>query len=795
MQNRSRMEAIKRIFALPGADQPEDFLYLLLLAFCYGAYFLLVTVAFYIPGKVVESEEFLIYVQGWITVPVLVLLAVFGVRAFKQRLFPEDEYFYPLWVAVTLLTSLICTFILSITWMASGHIPPALELSYFIVILFPVLQILALGAIWKIRRWLAGWVRPAHTQLLKRIFPFAVALFLINFCGIFAGVVEYRLSVWTVILAVVCGTVLQFNPFLFGAPGKRGLTILIDVLAAGLIILVCFDPLLIGDIPHNNFYLGPVNAIIHGKTILVDVYSQYGVFVMEFLAGVFKLAHVPISSEGVSFVDAVAVMAQFGIIYFMMRVVFKSVWYAIVGLVLGLLLNVFATQGVFQAYPSIGPFRFGLCYVLLAAILLRVKYPRFKRASIGLEYGVLGLASIWSFETFVYVVTIFVVSRVYQTLLDWQDLKKFIRQILMKLGAALGSILLFQAAQALYIFIRAGQWPNWGIYLNYLFKYSVGGLGTLPVDPWSPWFYLVMIYFIFIVGVGVYWLTNHRPNGSFEVQTLLYLSFMGVAQLTYFVGRSHPNNLFHICLPAVFIALYGFLIITRMDRKEFSGFSRSSALVCYAGLALITIVFFPNFFEKLPNTALPTVQSWIDNLGKSPDLANQFIKKEMALVISRQAEFSEIRETVGLIEKYAAQQPRVAVFIAPLGTTQAVILSRKAHLYPISDPVEDSLSPQVAHLILDPPTPLRTGDIIFLSSNPKELTIVSQSGGCLTPVGTPIQCIEIQLKAVDQLCSQFGFDEIESTPDGASAFRLTPHGSGTSDYCHRLNTYLGLQDN
>ncbi|MGI8430044.1 MAG: hypothetical protein ACR2OB_12270 [Solirubrobacteraceae bacterium] len=41
---------------------------------------------------------------------------------------------------------------------------------------------------------------------------------------------------------------------------------------------------------HQDFYLAPVNDLLHGRVPLVDAYSQYGVGVLYLLAAFFKVA-------------------------------------------------------------------------------------------------------------------------------------------------------------------------------------------------------------------------------------------------------------------------------------------------------------------------------------------------------------------------------------------------------------------------------------------------------------------------------------------------------------------------
>jgi hypothetical protein len=793
MQIRNWKGSFQRLFCLPGVDQPGDFLYLLLLAFCYGAYFLLLTVAMYLPGKVVESEEFLIYVQGWLTVPVLTLLAVLGVRAFKQRFFTGAEYFYPVLLGINLLSGIIFTTAINLTWQQTKSFTILWVPVIAAAVLFAAFQIFGLWLLRNSRERLASKMTPRQIQWLNRALPLGLGLFFINFMGIFATFPAFKTPLVPIILAAMAGLVINLRSFSFGASDKRSAHWVGDVLALTLIGLLCFDPKFTVEFISQNFYLGATNALLHGGTMLVNVYSQYGILDIELLSLFFQILHVSITYQLFSMLNGVLCMLQFAMIYWILRILLKSQGYAFLGLVVVSVLNLFATLGIFQSSPSIGPLRFGLAYLMLGLIILRLKFPGRRRSLLVLEYALLGLTSIWSFETFIYCAAIFAGCRIYQSLLEGHSFKNFMRQILLKAGGALLSILLFQIGQALFTFIRAGQWPNWGIYLHYLYRYSVGGVGTLPVDPWSAWFIMAAIYFMAIVSILIRWAAGHHLDGSLEAQAMLYTSLMGIAIFTYFVGRSHPNNLLHICVPAVIIALSGFQALTRIDLKEYAGFIRSSTYVCFTGLALIVFIYFPNITSKLPNTAFPTLQAILGQ-GEKFDFRGFFTQEKAALIIPR-VDSLQTTEAVDLIKKYASDQPRVTVFLIPKGTTPAIIAARKAQSFPISEPVQDSLSGEIVRSIMDSPTPQQNGDVIFLASNPENLSMKSANSECYVANRTSEQCMELQINLVQQLCSHFGFDEIEKTPNGVSAIRLTPPASGTSDYCQRLNSFVSSQGN
>ena len=70
---------------------------------------------------------------------------------------------------------------------------------------------------------------------------------------------------------------------------------------------------------HQDFFLGPANALLGGGTMLVDVVSQYGVGSILFLAGVFNL--IPISNGTLALTEGVLAAGMFCLAYVTLRLV------------------------------------------------------------------------------------------------------------------------------------------------------------------------------------------------------------------------------------------------------------------------------------------------------------------------------------------------------------------------------------------------------------------------------------------------------------------------------------------
>ena len=482
----------------------DNFINLLLLSFVYAVYFLLLTIAMYLPGGVLESEETIIFVQGWVTVPILSLLTMVIVHRYKNVGNENDGFFYPVFLFSNYTLCFMFTVGLMLGWWLFSSPIQLPRLVNAILVFFPLLQLALLWALKKYRLFWISIVREKTIQSLYGILPHIIVVFIASFSS--------RLEIIAVSLATICLAIL-FNllPKHFFVSSKkliRWMPLLLDTMAILLIIGACFDPKIAVSIYNQNFYLGPVNALLHGRIILVNVFSQYGVLALEFVALVFKMGLVPLSYQGFSFLVALLSMFQYAVIYILLRSILKSPWLSFFALSVILLINFFATADFFQAYPSIGPLRFGLSYLMALLFMLYYKYPSINPVFVFFAYVVLGVASLWSFEAFIYVAFMFLGMVIYQSIImNGQDLSKIVRSVLYGLLFAVLSIGICQAIMAGVVFAQTSEWPKWGYYFAYIFLYQ-GGFGSMPVDPWSPWFLMIAAYFLCLSSYVIKWLVE-----------------------------------------------------------------------------------------------------------------------------------------------------------------------------------------------------------------------------------------------------------------------------------------------
>jgi len=759
----------------------EDFINLLLLSFVYGSYFLLLTIAIFLPGGIPKSEEDKIFILGWFTIPLLSLLALIAIHVFKNIGNKNDVFFYPVFLCSNYALCLLFTIGLKLSWWLRPSINQLSLVVNTILVLFPLIQLAFLWALRKYRAYLASHVSERLIKILYGLLPIIVSIFVANFSNSYF---IFLIPAATIIFSILFGQSKKLPVVSSKAPG-RWIAWLVNIAAILFIIETCFDPKFAVNIYHQNYYLGPVNAILHGRTILVNVFSQYGVLVLEFLAVIFKLRLVPLSYQGLSYLVALLCMLQFAVIFFLLRTILKSPLYSLLALLVILLINIFAIGGVIQVLPSNGPLRFGLCYPMVVLCALFFKYPAKKRIFSILAYLVLGLASLWSFETFVYVAFIFMGMLVYQSIIsNGHELWKVFKLILYGSLLAILSIGISQAIFAGIIFLQTSEWPKWGYYFAFIFLFA-GGFGALPADPWSAWFFLIAIYFVCLSGFIIKWWFERKLDAGVEQAVILGLSFSGIAQFTYFLNRSDLDHLIMISVPATIIAFYGVEKMGNLVSPRFILFRKFTIIAFSFALVFLSSLYYHQFLNKFPNTGFAYTQSVVEDQLTGKQSIGKSLIKENNLLWARQPSDEESADAVYLIDKYAGDRTNVTVFLSNDLTTESLLLSNKGNTYLINHPLEDDLNAQVSQYIYDNPPKLHVGDMIFLASDPGQLLI--HDDNIQTDVAITIfpHYKDFQQQLVLRLCEEFSFEKVEATLHGVTAFQLRPPGK-PSDYCTRL---------
>jgi hypothetical protein len=313
---------------------------------------------------------------------------------------------------------------------------------------------------------------------------------------------------------------------------------------------------------------------------------------------------------------------------------------------------------------------------------------------------------------------------------------------------------------ALTIAIRvvAGAWPDWNGYLAYIGLYSVGEFGTLPLDFWSPG--LLMGAFIFLSAVGVVSLArDERVSASGPLLAGL-AGFTGFAAstFTYFLGRSHPNNLLNLLLPVCALGgLWASILLApgERDRRAWRMVPVAFMLIVAASL---TVFGFPGAVQKWPLTAFAQAVPFAD--GHPPGNGGQSLRASLGdLWAGRTHSDSIVDDGAMLLQRYdPGDGPALVVLPENTEIPQTTDILLKVHrdnLLPIGETEEDNLIlsfvwPRIAAAIDAVPD-----GTVLLTFRPMPQT------------NPPI----VQ-RTLSELRQRFDFEVLETSPDGLQVIRL-----------------------
>lgn len=377
-----------------------------------------------------------------------------------------------------------------------------------------------------------------------------------------------------------------------------------------LIVLLSFR---MASLNHHDFayFAGPINDILHGKYLLHNSPSQYGFLSIVFLSLIFKI--IPLGLMNLTIVNAAIVTLGFILVFLLLQILYRNKLLSLFTIIFIIFLN-----HTVQIVPQITVLqtsfiRFGMWVFLALGICFDqlnngVKY---RKLAVIIPYFILALSFFWILDNGVYVLFAFLTYKIFNHL--QQSFLKSVKSILfefVKVGFSIGVV--FAAVEIYYrLFFKFP--PNWSYYASDPSLYLGGfGLIALPNSSWH-WiiitgYLLMMIYFFVIKRFS----KDCKISGKDNV--ISFILFYGIFQFSYYMGRSHLNNLHHVIVPfliCLFYLLENFLYKIKETNKRSYFFSGAFALSFLISLPLyfsfiqgsknLTTYGFPTAFYNLKN--------------------------------------------------------------------------------------------------------------------------------------------------------------------------------------------------
>lgn len=435
------------------------------------------------------------------------------------------------------------------------------RLSYVLGLLYFLLVPAALS------RWLEGYYdsfrefflrnyasNPGRcTAFISFLFVLWMALMaggtIIKFKFQFAAVLGALISFWLARRAATPGR--QLRPVVY----VGGVSVFLLLLSC---LLIITDPVFLNHLSirdNFNVILGTVNQVVHGRTVLVDVTSQYGILYPYLAAFAVKTF-----GPSVSTVSLVFAALSFLSLGFLALAAFRAMGFSLLSFFLCLSVVGSAHPFISAAVLNTDPYLLAPYYaylpirVLFGTFMLYFSKVYLDSPSVN-KYlagaAIAGLAVIWNIDTGV------VVALSWLALLSFQSFseKPFSARILVKLAGHFLVIVFFVAVMGVlygfYAKARSGTFPDWGQASRYQAVFYSAGFMMLRMKLLALWQLPILIYLL-----AIYKAMRGLLKGSVSSDDRwhFFVAVYGLGIFSYYQGRSHLFCLTAVLYPAVLLA-------------------------------------------------------------------------------------------------------------------------------------------------------------------------------------------------------------------------------------------------
>jgi hypothetical protein len=512
---------------------------------------------------------------------------------------------------------------------------------------------------------------------------------------------------------------------------------------------------------HADFLLRPANQVLGGDALLVDVASQYGVGSIYFLAGWFKF--VPIGYGTFGLLDGILTGLYLVAGYVVLRIagcsrLLSGAAMAVAGV--ALVLNRVYPVGVIVQE---GPLRFGFGMLVVLAAVVAARWPRHLRTATLASLGLIGVASIWSLESFALTAgTWLFISGLEAYRLPAGGRPGWLARQLAFAALACACAHLLLAAATL---VATGQLPDWGQYLAYLDAFLLGELGDLTYDfsYWSPGIAVGAAQLasaaalVLLIGRRAEILAGQRVTLIALVGTTAY----GTLLFMYLVDRSSDHIVLYVSLPVLLTgALWLHLVLRAREHLPRRAPVAALALALSVAVALVSVAWssIPGRFGQTALAhAAPGVKSARDALERLWDFP---------------AIDPRSPEAERLLERYMPGERRSIVLADPELRVETLLRSGRFSRIPSGDPwVIDQRLPAVRDAVAQ----LRPGQLMLTHGDALEMV---EKQGRRSPsellraygLGSPLAPLEAV--ALQEILERFRLRQVERGDHGLLVMRL-----------------------
>lgn len=486
--------------------------------------------------------------------------------------------------------------------------------------------------------------------------------------------------------------------------------------------LLCFDFSLAADPFHYMTVIGPVLQLLHGGTLMVDTFSQYGpgpvlVTYLAFRIGPpsFAVANIAIQLCNLTFYGLFLIA-----LWQSTRSRMTAVWFGL-AFILFWLSAWDSGQGNVNSSPSVLGARY------LPIMLMAVGLGSLRDARHSMLTFVAGfLSSVWSIEAFIGSAALYAGTL---TLMNLRDLSY--GRLARDLAIAALPMIAGLAALSIGTLVAAGSWPDFDVYLGFLSSYNpLARFWSVSFDA-TFWGWLPILAAVAMATAGSWSSINNRrvarqTTGEAWLRHVLPAAILTAVTGAYFAGRSVDFT--------IAIALLPFALLFVPAALELAGLALGCDRVA-TGLTAIaaTAVFWASIFSCLYVFRVDSPYALLlhecrDYDRCSPTTLTQSLSRTASdeTALRTRSTFwslddydrAIVVDAKHLIEQFSGNATKVTVLLGgssdgwQMLSDIVLMYANKWHTWPRSFTFSDELVPALLTRILASNVTLKTGDLI-----------------------------------------------------------------------------------
>ncbi|MEK3880307.1 LamG domain-containing protein [Paenibacillus sp. FSL M7-0420] len=345
---------------------------------------------------------------------------------------------------------------------------------------------------------------------------------------------------------------------------------------------------------HFNAVFHSVSQVYLGKSMLVDLTNQYGLY-PHILEPIFKLM-------GLNVFTFTLVMSL--LISLSFYCIFKVLDKLILNKYICLLAFSFVLYYGYIHFRLISPDPYYQYYpirTLFPALLLYLSLKFFEGKSSWKYYLftlIFSLAVLWNMDTGIIVFLTWVLALIFDDALNWKGLSLFCKSCLKHFLVSLAGLAMVLLTFSLFVYLRSGVMPDYIKFFNYQTYFYGFGFFMLPMKMIHPWNLVILMY---IIGLIISLSSIIQKVNTLQVRLIFILSILGVGLFTYYQGRSHDHVLTLTWYPALMLlVIYIYMLYCQVKKKNNEVGKRYWLL--YSTLFLFIILIGSSLLSLVKNT-------------------------------------------------------------------------------------------------------------------------------------------------------------------------------------------------